>query len=99
MPRKPTNSNTSSWSKDIAYQFGNTIPVIHKIPKGVELHHFNGHQLRAGPRAGAFDGAGVAAVVEQTGQFAGGPRVEKLIVHDLTTDGDSFSFGEHSVLP
>ena len=43
MPRKPTNSNTSSWSKDIAYQFGNTIPVIHKIPKGVELHLFNFH--------------------------------------------------------
>lgn len=43
MPRKPTNSNTTSWSKDIAYQFGNTIPVIHKIPKGVELHHFNFH--------------------------------------------------------
>ena len=42
MPRKSSNSNTH-WSKDIAHQYGNAIPIIHKIPKGVELHHFNFH--------------------------------------------------------
>lgn len=40
MPRKSSESAVS-WSKSIATQFGNTIPIIHKVPKGQEQHHFN----------------------------------------------------------
>ena len=39
MPRKPAQS--SAWSKDIAYQFGNQIPVICKLPQGATTHHFS----------------------------------------------------------
>lgn len=31
----------SAWSKDIAHQFGNTIPIISETPKGASQHHFN----------------------------------------------------------
>ncbi len=41
---------------------------------------------------GADDLAGHHQVVEQTGEFTGGARVEHLIVHDLAADGDTLAF-------
>ena len=63
-----------SWSRDIVEQFNEAIPILSKIPKGVEQHHFSVNGF-------AKDHQLAQAIAYHTNRFGSPAEVERAALH------------------